>query len=125
MHGSNSSTGSNCADGIMWIPSRSGFLFNGECVDHRYSWSVSVVPLKMKRRGVETRIIIMRAPDNAQVDFALLEALSACEVWFDELASGWVHSLDEIARNEGIASAAAAYPLVARSIESHKSWIGV
>ena len=62
------------------------------------------VPLKMKRRGVETRIIIAAGNEPPRkVDSALLKAVARARVWFDELASGRVHSLAEIARNEGIA----------------------
>src|SRR5438105_10590547 len=62
------------------------------------------VPLKMKRRGVETRIIIAAGNEPPRkVDSALLKAIARARVWFDELASGRVHSLAEIARNEGIA----------------------
>jgi site-specific DNA recombinase len=62
------------------------------------------VPLKMKRRGVETRIIISASNEPPRkVDSALLKAVARARVWFDELASGRMHSLAEIARNEGIA----------------------
>ena len=61
------------------------------------------VPLKMKRRGVETRIIIAAGDEPPRkVDSALLKAVARARVWFDELASGGVRSLAEIARNEGI-----------------------
>jgi site-specific DNA recombinase len=61
-------------------------------------------PLKMKRRGVETRIIIATGDEAPRkVDSALLKAVARARVWFDELASGRVRSLAEIARNEGIA----------------------
>ena len=62
------------------------------------------VPFKMKRRGVETRIIIAAGNEPPRkVDSALLKAVARARVWFDELASGRVYSLAEIARNEGIA----------------------
>jgi hypothetical protein len=62
------------------------------------------VPLKMKRRGVETRIIIAAGNEPPRkVDSALLKAIARARVWFDELASGRMRSLAEIARNEGIA----------------------
>ena len=61
------------------------------------------VPLKMKRRGVETRIIIAAGDEpSRKVDSALLKAVARARVWFDELASGRVRSLAEIARNQGI-----------------------
>ena len=63
-----------------------------------------VVPLRMKRRGVETRIIIAAGDDLPQkVDPALLKAVARSRAWFEELASGSVRSLAEIARRENIA----------------------
>ena len=38
-----------------------------------------------------------------KVNPALLKAVARARVWFDELASGRVHSLAEVARNGGIA----------------------
>jgi site-specific DNA recombinase len=61
------------------------------------------VPLAMKRRGVETRVVISGAFEPPRtVDPALLKAVSRARVWFDELASGGVRSLAEVARREGI-----------------------
>jgi site-specific DNA recombinase len=62
------------------------------------------VPLAMKRRGVETRIVFAAGNEPPRrVDPALLKAVARARVWFDELASGRVRSLAEVARNEGIA----------------------
>ena len=63
------------------------------------------VPLKMKRRGVETRVI-MAAGDHLsrKVDAALLKAIARSRAWFEELASGRVRSLADIGRREGIAT---------------------
>ncbi len=62
------------------------------------------VPLRMKRRGVETRIIMAEGNDlPRKVDPALLKAVARAKVWFEELASGRVRSLTDIARREGIA----------------------
>ncbi len=62
------------------------------------------VPLRMKRRGVETRIIIAAGDDlPRKVDPALLKAVARSRGWFEELASGRVRSLTEIARREKIA----------------------
>ena len=58
----------------------------------------------MKRRGVETRIIIAAGDDlPRKVDPALLKAVARSRGWFEELASGSVRSLAEIARRESIA----------------------
>src|SRR5260370_30878804 len=62
------------------------------------------MPLAMKRRGVETRIVFAaRNQPPRRVDPALLKALARARVWFDEPASGRVHSLAEVARRERIA----------------------
>jgi site-specific DNA recombinase len=58
------------------------------------------VPLKIKRLGVETRLIINGGDQPRKPDPALLKALARARLWFDELASGSVSSLAEIARRE-------------------------
>jgi site-specific DNA recombinase len=61
------------------------------------------VPLRMKRRGVETRIIIAAGDEPPRkVDPVLLKAVARARVWFEELASGRVRTLAEIARHQGI-----------------------
>jgi len=53
---------------------------------------------------VETRIVIAAGNEPPRrVDPALLKAVARARAWFDELASGRVRSLAEVARNEGIA----------------------
>jgi len=62
------------------------------------------LPLRMKRRGVETRIIMTEGDDlPRKVDPALLKAVARSRGWFEELASGQVRSLTDIARREKIA----------------------
>src|SRR6185437_9804022 len=62
------------------------------------------VPLTMKRRGVETRIVIAAGNEPPRkVDPALLKAVARAQVWFEQLSCGRVRSLAEVARNEGIA----------------------
>lgn len=61
------------------------------------------VALALKRRGVETRIVISCGTEPARtVDPALLKAVARARAWFDELASGRVRSLADVARREGI-----------------------
>jgi site-specific DNA recombinase len=60
------------------------------------------VPLKVKRRGVEMRLIINGGDDPRKPDLALLKAFARARGWFEELASGRVRSLVEIARREGL-----------------------
>ncbi len=61
------------------------------------------VPLKVKRRGVEMRLIINGGDEPRKVDPALLKAFARARGWFEELTSGRVRSLVEIARREGLA----------------------
>ena len=61
------------------------------------------VPLKVKRRGVEMRLIINGGDEPRKPDPALLKAFARARLWFEELASGRVRSLVEIARREGLA----------------------
>ena len=61
------------------------------------------VPLKVKRRGVEMRLIINGGDEPRKPDPALLKAFARARGWFEELASGRVRSLVEIARREGLA----------------------
>ena len=60
------------------------------------------VPLKVKRRGVEMRLIINGGDEPRKPDPALLKAFARARGWFEELASGRVCSLVEIARREGL-----------------------
>jgi site-specific DNA recombinase len=58
----------------------------------------------MRRRGVETRIIMAAGDDLPRnVDPALLKAVARSRGWFEELAFGQVRSLTDIARREKIA----------------------
>jgi len=61
------------------------------------------VPLKVKRRGVEMRLIINGGDEPRKPDPALLKAFARARGWFEELASGRARSLVEIARREGLA----------------------
>jgi hypothetical protein len=60
-------------------------------------------PIKVKRRGVEMRLIINAGDERRKPDPALLKAFARARGWFEELASGRVRSLVEIARREGLA----------------------
>ena len=61
------------------------------------------VLLKVKRRGVEMRLIINGGDEPRRPDPALVKAFARARVWFEELASGRVRSIVEIARREGLA----------------------
>jgi site-specific DNA recombinase len=62
-----------------------------------------LVPLQMKRRGVETRLVLPgEAVTVPRTDPALLRALTRGYQWFDELAAGTVSSTKQIASREGV-----------------------
>jgi site-specific DNA recombinase len=62
-----------------------------------------VVKMQMKRRGVETRLVIPGEEAIAsRTDPALLRALARGYLWFGELASGKVASTKQIAAREGL-----------------------
>jgi len=92
------------------------------------------VPMKVKRRGVEMRIILdgqLQAPQ--QVDPALLKGIARARCWFDEVASGGVQSLVEIARREGLpkryvtrlARLAFVAPVVAEAVAAGRAPAGI
>ena len=61
------------------------------------------VPLTMKRRGVELRLVIQNEPSSrSKVDMVLLKTIARAHRWFDQLLSGEVKSLTAIATREGL-----------------------
>jgi hypothetical protein len=62
-----------------------------------------VVPMQIKRRGVEMRLVIKGNSTPAKgADLALLKAFARAHQWFDDLLSGRVRSIEEIAERERI-----------------------
>ena len=59
------------------------------------------IPMKMKRRGVEMRLIVGGAI-QAKVDQKLLNTIVRAHKWFNDLVSGRVRNMAEIALQEGI-----------------------
>lgn len=59
------------------------------------------IPMQMKRRGVEIRLII---DDSrlAKVDQTLLKTIVRAHKWFNDLVSGRVRNMTEIASKEGV-----------------------
>jgi hypothetical protein len=60
------------------------------------------LPMRIRRRGVELRLIVNGRANEGRVDPALIKAMARARAWFAELASGMVGSLAEIARPEGL-----------------------
>jgi site-specific DNA recombinase len=61
------------------------------------------IPLQMKRRGVETKLVVENQSKNVtRTDPALLRAVARGHRWFAELAAGTAGSTIEIAKREGV-----------------------
>ncbi|MGD0076601.1 MAG: hypothetical protein ABSD31_20070 [Candidatus Binataceae bacterium] len=93
-----------------------------------------LVPMKVKRRGVEMRIILegqLQVPQ--QVDPALLKAIARARCWFEEVVSGRTQSLVDIARREGLpkryvtrlARLAFVSPVVAQAVAAGRAPAGI
>jgi site-specific DNA recombinase len=64
---------------------------------------VRFIPLRLQRRGVETRLVLeSEATQARQKDPALLKALARGFRWFKQLASGVATDTLEIAKREGV-----------------------
>jgi len=61
-----------------------------------------LVPLQMKRRGVETRLVLRGEVQPSRSDPALLRALTRGYQWFGELAAGTASSTKQIASRERV-----------------------
>jgi hypothetical protein len=61
-----------------------------------------LVPMQMKRRGVEARIVLQGDSTHNRVDLPLLKAVARARRWADDLVSGKVRSVGELARREGL-----------------------
>ena len=59
------------------------------------------IPMKLKRRGIEMRLIIGGRPGQ-EFDQALLKTIVRANKWFNDLVSGRVHNMAEIALQEGV-----------------------
>jgi site-specific DNA recombinase len=61
------------------------------------------VPMRMKRRGVEMRLVIDGgAPSASRVDLPLLKAVARAHRWSNDLISGEARSIGGIARCERV-----------------------
>ena len=60
-----------------------------------------VVPVKLKRRGVETKIVILgRSQPEVEKSSSLVKLIARSSDWFEKLKSGERTSLEEIAKGE-------------------------
>ncbi len=57
----------------------------------------------MKKRGVELTLVIgNESRSEAKVDAVLMKTIARAHLWFDQLVSGEVKSLTELATREGV-----------------------
>lgn len=63
---------------------------------------VNFVPLEMKRRGVETKIVLEGDKTPIHVDIPLLKMVARARRWSDDLVSGRLESVDALAKREGL-----------------------
>jgi site-specific DNA recombinase len=59
------------------------------------------VPLQVRRRGIEMRLVVGGGPDP-KIDSPILKAVARANKWLTELLSGHSESLVEIGRREGV-----------------------
>lgn len=60
------------------------------------------IPMQMKRRGIEMRLVLEGDSGPSQIDLPLLKAVARARRWSDDLVSGRVQSVDELAKRERI-----------------------
>ncbi len=59
------------------------------------------VPIQMRRRGVEMKIVLEGHNAPSRVDLPLLKAVARARRWSDDLVSGRIESVDALAKREG------------------------
>jgi DNA invertase Pin-like site-specific DNA recombinase len=60
------------------------------------------VPMRLKRRGVEMRMVLEGDSTASRVDLPLLKAVARARRWSQDLIAGRVQSVDELAKRERI-----------------------
>ncbi len=60
------------------------------------------IPMQIKRRGIEMRMVLQGESGPNRIDPPLLKAVARARKWSDDLISGRVRSIGELARREGI-----------------------
>ncbi len=60
------------------------------------------VPIEMKRRGVEMKIVFQGDDIPSRIDLALLKAVARARKWSEDLLSGRIESVDALAKREGL-----------------------
>ncbi|HLM79742.1 MAG TPA: recombinase family protein [Terriglobales bacterium] len=63
-----------------------------------------LLPMQVKRRGVEMRMVLEGDSAPSRVDLALLKAVARARRWSQDLIAGRVQSVDELAKRDGVAA---------------------
>jgi len=61
---------------------------------------VKFVPIEIRRRGVEMKMVLEGDATPARIDLPLLKAIARARRWSNELIAGTVASVDELAKRE-------------------------
>ena len=61
------------------------------------------IPMSMRRRGVETRLILESGRRPAQIDETLIRAVARARAWLSDICSGAVQSHKQLAVRDGVA----------------------
>ncbi len=62
------------------------------------------IPMRIKRRGVEMRLVINSTASKTHIDPVLIRTIARAHVWSEELLSGRVPSMTEIASRSGVSN---------------------
>src|SRR5208283_390660 len=76
----------------------------GSCAPAEYLSLKKLLPMQMKRRGVEMRMVLEDDSAPSRVDLPLLKAVARARRWSQDLIAGRVQSVDEIAKRDGVAA---------------------
>lgn len=62
-----------------------------------------LAPMRMKKSGVELRLVLDGSPGSARRDLTLLKAIARGRQWFEDLVSGKAESISAVSRRERLA----------------------
>ena len=72
----------------------------GSCAPAEHLSLKKLLPMQVKRRGVEMRMVLESDSTPSRVDLPLLKAVARARRWSQDLMAGRVRSVDELAKRE-------------------------
>ena len=90
---------------LRWGPLLGGGVPSSASGDRRDDAVELAAAIVFKRRGAETKLVLpglAQQNDRSRCDPALIKAIARGRTWFEELATGRVRSLQELAKRDGI-----------------------